>query len=292
MYKLKAMTCKSALHKLKRNMPYDYDLNLYKGCSHNCMYCYARYADRFKPEGDGEKTIYAKVNIVEHLEKELSAFSGKRHVINLGGVTDAYQEAEKTAKLMRGVLKVLIKYNNPIVISTKSDLLLRDLDLIEELAHGADVNIVASLSTVDEDLAKKIEPGAANPQSRLKMIGEVSKKTSAMTGVHLFPVLPLITDGYNQVENCYRYASEQDPDYFMIATLYLRGDTKKHYLNQVRRHFPSCYSQTVKLYQSGKLDLAYKRAFYERIQTIREKYKFKLTAEEAVERLKMGQIGL
>jgi len=273
-------------------MPYSHDLNLYKGCSHNCIYCYARYADKFKPEGGDAHTIYAKVNIAKVLEKDLSKLGGGRHVINLGGVTDAYQEAEKTAKLMRAVLKVLIKYKTPIVISTKSNLLLRDLDLIEELASVTDVNIVASVSTVDDSLAKILEPGAVSPQKRMEMISEVSKKTKAMTGIHLFPVLPAITDGYEEVENVYQLAYEMNPDYFMIATLYLRGETRGYYLEQVKKHFPSLYSQTLRLYHNGKLDATYKKQFYERIQPIRDKYKFKMTAEEAIEYLRTGQLRL
>ncbi len=176
MYKLKAIECKSALHKLKRNLPYDYDLNLYKGCTHNCIYCYARYTTKFMPDKGRENIIYAKTNVLEHLEKEVYEFKGNRHVINMGGATDAYQEAEKTTKLMRGVLKLMIKYKNPIVISTKSDLVLRDMDLIEKLSRLTDVNIVASVSTIDDELAMKIEPGASPPTSRLKMIGQFSSK--------------------------------------------------------------------------------------------------------------------
>jgi len=287
MYKLKSTQCKSALHKLKRQMPYEYDLNIYKGCSHGCIYCYARYTQKYM--NDSGNVIYAKVNITDHLERELKAFNGVEHVINMGGVTDAYQESEKTAKLMRGVLKLMIKYKNPIVICSKSDLVLRDMDLIEELASLTRVNIATSVSCVDDKLARLIEPGAKSPQERLNMIHEFSNKTQAMTGVHLFPILPKLTDGYDQLKETFEAIHNCGPDYMLLGTLYLNGETKPYYLNALKSIDPRLYSETVKLYRNGKLDSEYKNGIYETIGRFRADYPFRMTAEEAIKWLRTGE---
>ncbi|MFZ2537550.1 MAG: radical SAM protein, partial [Oscillospiraceae bacterium] len=136
----KEITCESALNKLKRQIPYGWDLNIYRGCAHGCKYCYAMYSHKYLDSGGFFDDIYVKTNIVEQLEKELSAPSWKREIINIGGVTDSYQSAEATYKIMPEILKLLIKYKTPAIISTKSTLVLRDYDLIDELSQITYIN--------------------------------------------------------------------------------------------------------------------------------------------------------
>lgn len=111
-------------------LPYHWDLNIYRGCEHNCEYCFAMYTHQYIEDTDFFHHIYVKKNIVEQLEKKLSSPSWKKEIINLGGVTDNYQPAEKSFQLMPEILKLMIRYKNPIIISTKSTLILRDLELI------------------------------------------------------------------------------------------------------------------------------------------------------------------
>ena len=148
---------KKALNKLNSKfLPYKWDLNVYRGCSHRCQYCYALYSHQYLESGKNFfDTIYVKTNIAEALEKELSSKRWKREVVNLGGVTDSYQPIEEKYKLMREVLKLMIKYKTPIVISTKSDLILRDMDLLTELAKVANVNVAVTITTMDENIRKK-----------------------------------------------------------------------------------------------------------------------------------------
>jgi len=132
-YSYQEIVCTQALTKLKRSIPYGWDLNIYRGCCHNCTYCYAIYSHAYIGEQNFSK-VFVKSNIVEILEKELRNPSWNREIINIGGVTDSYQKAESELKIMPEVLKLLIKYKTPAIISTKSGLLLRDYDLIAELS--------------------------------------------------------------------------------------------------------------------------------------------------------------
>jgi len=243
---------------------------------------------KFDEVDERGQVVYAKVNIASHLERELEKFRDTKFVINLGGATDAYQESEKTAKIMPKILKLMIKYKNPIVICTKSDLILRDMDLINELSELTRVNIATSISSVDEVLSAKIEPGAPSPIARLNMIREFSRKTSVMTGIHLFPILPGVTEGYELLEKTFESIHLSEPDYLLLGTLYFNRGNKNYYLNQVKNISPELFSKTIKLYQTGKLDKNYKTELYQNIDKIKNEYEFKLSAEEAIKWLRTG----
>lgn len=137
------ITCTTALHELKRKTPYGWDLNIFKGCSHGCSYCYAMGTHGFSGLTDFTTNISVKTNIVDVLEKQLASPNWKREIINIGGVTDSYQPAEAQYRLMPEILKLLIKYKTPAIISTKSDLVLRDYDLIDQLSRITYINVAA-----------------------------------------------------------------------------------------------------------------------------------------------------
>jgi len=113
------MMVKSALHNVKGNFPFRWDLNVYRGCAHGCVYCYALYShDYLQIGGDFSSQIFVKENLVEVLEKELRKKTWKPEMVNLGGVTDSYQPLERSVEMMRDILKLFIKYRNPLSIST------------------------------------------------------------------------------------------------------------------------------------------------------------------------------
>jgi DNA repair photolyase len=129
------IACETALKKLKRRYPYSWDLNIYRGCAHGCRYCYAIYSHDYFKDSNYFENIYVKTNIVDLLESELKSENWKREVINIGGLTDSYQPCEEDLKIMPKILKLLIKYKTPAIISTKSDLILRDYRLIDKLSR-------------------------------------------------------------------------------------------------------------------------------------------------------------
>lgn len=264
---------KRALNRLRSNfLPYKWDLNVYRGCSHRCQYCYALYSHQYLESGKNFfDTIYVKTNIVETLEKELSNKKWKREVINLGGVTDSYQPIEEKYKIMPEILKLMIKYKTPIVISTKSDLILRDMNLLIELASVATVNVAVTITTMNENIRNKIEPGAKSSEKRLEVLKQLSGKNIGL-GLHLMPILPMITDNEENIENIFREVSKIPIDYSICGFLNLRSATRVNFLDFIKRDFPNLFNDYLKLYQSPFISKEYAKNIYEKIWRLKKKY--------------------
>lgn len=269
--KFTEIKAQSALNKLKRKIPYGWDLNIYRGCQHSCRYCYAMYSHEYLGSNEFFTDIHVKTNIVEELEKELKSENWKREVVNIGGVTDSYQPAEEHYKLMPEILKLMIKYKTPIIISTKSDLILRDYDLINELSNITYVNIAATITTMDEDIRKKIEPCSSPSMKRFEMLNKF-RKTNASIGVHVMPIIPLITDSEDNFEQICIQTVNCNADYLLPGTLYLRGNTRKHFFDFVEREFPQLHEELKNIYKTGGADSSYKTELYKMVNKLREKY--------------------
>lgn len=267
----KEITCTVACNKLKRKMPYTWDLNIYRGCEHGCKYCYAMYSHDYLGSNKYFSDIYVKTNVVEKLEEQLRRSSWKREIVNIGGVTDSYQKIEKEYKLMPDILKLMIKYKTPCIISTKSDLILRDYDLIEELANITYVNVAATITSMDEDIRTKIEPNGVESIRRFNMLKEFSK-TNASTGVHFMPIIPYLTDDYKNVDTLYYNAKDSDVDYVLPGTLYLRGKTRGEFFNFIKEEYPNLYEPLSLLYKTGGADKEYKNKLYKMVNEIKAKY--------------------
>ncbi|RSK25861.1 radical SAM protein [Bacillus sp. HMF5848] len=273
------ITVKDPLHKLKkRGVPYKYDLNAYRGCSHGCIYCYAMSGHSYLGEKDFTKEIFVKTNIAEALEKKLSSPTWVREPINLGGVCDSYQPIEKQYELMRDVLMVMIKYRNPVVISTKSSLITRDIDLIDELAHYTKVNVALCITTCDNETSKKVEPGAALPEKRLQALKMLSA-TKATTGLHLFPILPFLADDHDSLETIVKYASIAEADYMLTGTLYVTGGIRKRFFSFIHNNYPQYYDDYVNIYQKGGANQEYKTKVHNYLAEMRQKYQVKTKHE-------------
>lgn len=268
----KEMICKTACNKLKRKMPYSWDLNIYRGCEHGCSYCYAMYSHKYLDSEKFFEKIYVKTNIVDELEKQLRSSSWNREIINIGGVTDSYQPIERQYEIMPEILKLLIKYKTPCIISTKSDLVLRDYDLIDELSRITYVNVAATVTSMDDEIRMKIEPNASASMDRFKMLKEYSK-TNASTGLHFMPIIPYLTDSYENVNALYEQASISDVDYVLPGTLYLRGKTRYAFFEFIKTEFPEIYDKLLLLYKTGGADKHYKNDLYKMINNIKDKYK-------------------
>ena len=265
------LSCESALNKLKRSIPYGWDLNVYRGCAHGCVYCYAQYSHKYLEDDSFFSHIYAKTNIVEQLERELSQPDWKRDVINIGGVTDSYQPAEETCRLMPEILKLLIRYKTPAIISTKSTLILRDYDLIDELSRLTYINVAATITTMDEAVRKSIEPCSAPSEARFAMLKEF-RKTNASIGLHMMPITPYVTDGSENLEALFANARDVQVHYALPGTLYLRGQSRKTFFDWAQAAVPQQYPALLQLYKTGGADKAYKDALYARLLPLREKY--------------------
>ena len=272
---IKAVPCKSALNKIKGDrLPFPWDLNIYRGCGHGCKYCYALYSHDYLEEENFYNTIYYKENIVEVLRKELQSPTWKKQVINFGGVTDSYQPLEKKIQLMPELLKLMIEFENPITISTKSDLIVRDIDLINELSQVTEVNIALTITCMDEKIRRVIEPGATPSLQRFQALNELSK-TNASRGVHFMPIIPYLTDTDENLDEILRFSRDIKVDYVLPGMLYLRGKTRKMFY-QFYEEYDAERCRRLKdiLYNKDK-KMVYRKELYQRLHSYYKKYELR-----------------
>ncbi|WP_338489002.1 PA0069 family radical SAM protein [Pseudomonas trivialis] len=178
------------------DLPFDRSINPYRGCEHGCIYCYARPSHAYwdmSPGLDFETRLIAKSNAAEVLEQQLSRPGYVCAPINLGSNTDPYQPIEREYKITRQTLEVLLRYRHPVTIITKGSLILRDLDLLTELARQRLVAVMISLTSLDDELKRILEPRAAAPKARLRAI-RVMREAGIPVGVLCSPMIPMIND--------------------------------------------------------------------------------------------------
>ena len=266
--------CRSACHKVMGHKSPSWFLNVYRGCEHRCRYCYAIYSHQYLQKYDPAdyfQTIFVKSNIVELLEKQLRLPSWKREIISLNSVTDCYQPCEERYQFMPQILKLMIKYKNPIHITTKSDLILRDFDLIDELARLTYVGVTVSVTTVDEKLQKELEPGAVSFARRLNVLKEFSK-TEVIRGVHMMPLVPLITDTYQNLECLMHELSSVAPHYAAACLLRLCGQTRGYFLNYIGLHYQHLLKPLTTLYQGQYPLKEYADGVYQMLEKLMLEY--------------------
>jgi DNA repair photolyase len=268
----KEITCTTALNKLKRKIPYGWDLNIYRGCEHGCKYCFAIYSHDYLNDNDYFKSIHIKTNIVEILESELKKKNWNREIVNIGGVTDSYQPCESEYKIMPEILKLLIKYKTPAIISTKSDLILRDFNLIDELSRITYINVAATITTTNEEIREHIEPGSCSSAKRFVMLKEF-RKTNASTGLHFMPIIPYLTDDSENLNSICVNAHDSGVHYLLPGVLYLRGKTRSYFFDFIQNKYPELFEKLKTLYKTGGADKAYKENLYKGFNEIRSKYK-------------------
>jgi len=178
------------------DISFEYSLNPYRGCEHGCIYCYARptheYLD-FSSGLDFETRIMVKEDAPRLLREELSSPKWQPQTIAMSGVTDCYQPVERRLQLTRGCLEVLAEFRNPVGIVTKNQLITRDLDLLGELAKHNAVVVFVSVTTLDPNLRKVMEPRTSPPAARLATIHELAEARIPV-GVMVAPVIPGLTD--------------------------------------------------------------------------------------------------
>jgi DNA repair photolyase len=178
------------------DVPFDRSINPYKGCEHGCAYCFARpthaYLD-LSPGLDFESKIFAKPNAADLLARELARPGYRPAPIALGVNTDAYQPVERKLGITRQVLEVLLAHRHPLAIVTKSALIERDLDLLTPMAQQGLVQVMISLTGLDRELSRRMEPRAAAPERRLEAL-RVLSAAGIPTGVLFAPVIPVLND--------------------------------------------------------------------------------------------------
>ncbi len=171
-------------------------INVYRGCEHGCIYCYARPYHEYLGLSSGldfETKIFVKKEAPELLRRELSRPAWKPQVLGMSGVTDCYQPAERTFQLTRRCLEVLAEFRNPVGIITKNRLITRDIDVLQELARHQAVSVCVTVTSLDAELSGKLEPRASRPAYRLRAIEELSK-AGIPVAVLVAPIIPGLTE--------------------------------------------------------------------------------------------------
>ncbi|MBY0469922.1 PA0069 family radical SAM protein [bacterium] len=178
------------------DLPFRYSVNPYRGCEHGCAYCYARPTHEyfgFSAGLDFESRILVKRNAPELLRKRLLSPRWQPAPIFMSGVTDCYQPAERKFRLTRGCLEVLTEFYNPVTLITKNALVARDVDVLKDLAEHRCAQVYFSITTLDAEMARKLEPRTSTPQSKLIAM-ETLAKAGVPVGVNIAPVIPGLTD--------------------------------------------------------------------------------------------------
>ncbi len=235
-------------------MPFRWTMNPYRGCSHACVYCFARpthkYLD-FDAGQDFEREIVVKVNAPERLRVELAtARRGRKEHVALGTNTDPYQWVEGRYRLMRGIWEALRDAANPCSVLTKSPLLLRDLDLMKQIAARTEFSAALSIPTVDEKAWRATEPHTPNPRGRLEAVAELTR-AGIRTGVLVAPLMPGINDAPEQVAPILEQAAEAGAAYITGLALHLRGDVRGLFFDWLRDNRPDFVARYKRLYARG-----------------------------------------
>ncbi len=246
---------RSALNRVpdKSSVPFRWTINPYRGCSHACKYCFARPTHKFldfDADRDFEREIIVKVNAPEVLRAELARPSWKGEHVALGTNTDPYQWVESRYKLMPGIWEAMRDARNPCSILTKSPLLLRDIDLLCEIAAVTDIHANLSIPTLDPKAWRATEPHTPNPRARLEAVAELNR-AGIPTGVLVAPLMPGINDAPEQVEPLLEAAIEAGATGIGGIALHLRGDVKQIYMDWLRVYRPDLVEHYDTLYARG-----------------------------------------
>jgi DNA repair photolyase len=220
------------------DLPFERSINAYRGCEHGCSYCYARPTHAFLGHSAGvefERDIYVKVNAVEALRAELGAKNYKVKPLAMGTNTDPYQPAERKHKLTRRILEVMLETRHPVMITTKSALIIRDLDILSELAKLGLVKVAISITSMDHKLSRKMEPRASSPARRLEAIRLLSE-AGVPTAVFASPMIPAIND--MELERILDAAKAQGALSASMILLRLPGEVRDVFREWLLRHFP------------------------------------------------------
>ncbi len=238
------------------DIPYTYSINPYRGCEHGCIYCYARPSHEYLGYSSGmdfESKILVKYQAARLLEKVFQNPKWIPEPICVSGNTDCYQPAERNLKITRELLKVFLKYRNPVNMITKNFLITRDLDILSELAKWHLVEVVVSITTLDKELAHRMEPRTSIPEKRFEAIERLSA-AGVPVGVLTAPIIPGLND--HEFPEILRLASEAGAQSAGYQVLRLPHALKDLFKDWLERNYPDKYNKVIHSIQdvrSGKL---------------------------------------
>jgi len=265
---------RSILNRTKPTMPFRWTINPYRGCEFGCKYCYARYTHAFMEmeASDFEDKIYAKAGAAHLLRQELSKVD-RRDGIAIGTATDPYQPAERRYGRTREILEVLaLDRGRHIGIITKSDLIVRDIDVMRQVARGNVFGVHITITTLDPDLARLLEPRAPRPDLRLEAVRRLAD-AGIVVGVNPNPIMPGITDGERSLDRLAKASRDAGAVTFGGGPLFLMPSAQKVFFPFLEREFPQLLERYRELYaRSAYLGKDYKSDLAARVRMIRDRY--------------------
>jgi DNA repair photolyase len=270
--------CRSVLNRTRPGMPFEWSLNPYRGCEFGCRYCYARYTHEFmelRDSADFEDKIYAKSNLGPILKRELKRMDATGGIA-IGTATDPYQPAERRFRRTRAALEVFAEQSGlSISITTKSDLVKRDIALLREIAKRNSISVNMTITTLDAELARLLEPRAPRPDLRLNAVREIAD-AGIPVGVFPNPIMPLITDQERRLDRLAKTARDHGATYFGGGVLFLMPCSRRVFFPFVETHFPHLLRRYRERYESAAyLKGPYRETIRERIAAISDRYGLK-----------------
>jgi DNA repair photolyase len=222
----------------------NYNMNIYKGCSHGCIYCDSR-SECYQVDNFDE--VRAKENALALIEHELKS-KRKKGIIGTGAMSDPYNPLEKEYKLTRGALELINRYEFGISIATKSDLITRDIDILKSITAHSPVVVKITITAADDLLCKKIEPNVAVSSKRFAAIKKLSEE-GIFAGILMMPLLPYIEDTVENISSIIEFAHESKAKFIFPAFgVTLRQNQRAWYYSKLDEHFPSLKSKYIESY--------------------------------------------
>ncbi len=226
-------------------MPFYWTINPYRGCEFACKYCYARYTHEYMGMEQGEdfeRKIYSKKDAARVLGEELSAAKLRNRPVAIGTATDPYQPAERRFFTTRSLLEVLaMRPGVALSITTKSDLVIRDIDILKQIQKQGSVHVNITITTVKPRLARQLEPKAPTPKRRLAAVKALAEQ-GIPVGVFIMPVIPLLTDDVESLTRIAKDAKAAGAGYLGARPLFLMPSARKVFLPFIEEKFPRLLS--------------------------------------------------
>jgi DNA repair photolyase len=233
---------------------FNWTINPFRGCSHACVYCFARRTHTFLDFDAGrdfEREIVVKVNVPELLRAELARPSWKRELVALGTNTDPYQWVESRYRMMPEILEALEAAETPVSVLTKSPLVMRDVDLYERMAKRLPVSVNLSVPTLDEEAWRATEPHTPSPSARLDAVAELRRR-GIDSGVLIAPLMPGVNDTPEQVQPIVDRAREAGATFLGGVALHLRDEVRDVFFAWLQAKRPDLLPRYEKLYANGR----------------------------------------
>lgn len=265
--------CRSALNRVQ-GMPFNWTLNPYRGCTHGCHYCFARrYQTQLELNADDDfaSVIFVKTNFVEVLRQELDKPSWTGELVALGTATDPYQPIEGRYKLTRGTLEALIARKNPVGIVTKGPMVVRDIDLLQELGRHTTCHVHMSVPTVDEDAWRTLEPGTAPPLQRLRAVRALVD-AGIDAGVLMAPLVPGFSTTPAKMERTIKAIAESGATSVGAIVMHLEAGTRDHFMRFLGHVYPSLVDRYEQLYAAKHAPKDYTARVHEVVGLLKARY--------------------